>query len=178
MAIYSVSGGCSGTFTEISCDDNSGFGNMPKISLTGQTPGATLYIRVWDNNNDQTGTCQIDAADLASNYCVTGNGIDQGNGCAQLTAASNNQLGSIWDADDKLDFTSNWTYDFTVNLGANDGGADGICFVIQNDDQGLAASGTSGGAMGAGGINNSLIFEIDTYLNTLLLSNIQLGEHI
>ncbi len=166
MSVYSVSGGCSSTFTQIACDDNSGFGNMPEITLTGQTPGNTLYIKLWDNNNNQTGTFEIDAADLSSNYCVTGNGIDQSNGCAQLTAASNNQVSSIWDADDKLDFSVNWTYDFTVNLGNNDGGADGICFVIHNDPNGLQTTGTAGGAMGAGGITNSLIVEIDTYLNT------------
>ena len=166
MAIYTASGGCGGALTQITCDDNSGFGNMSKATLTGQTPGNTLYVRVWDNNNNQTGTFEIDAADLSSDYCVTGNGIDQGSGCAQLTAAVNGQLGSIWDADDKLDFTSDWTYDFTVNLGNSDAGADGVCFVIQNDPAGLNASGTPGGAMGAGGITNSLIVEIDTYLNT------------
>jgi hypothetical protein len=166
MSIYSVSGGCAGTLTEVSCDDNSGFGNMTKTTLTGQTPGNTLYIRVWDNGNNQTGTFEIDVADLSLDYCVTGNGVDQGSGCAQLTSATNNQLGSIWDADDKFDFTSDFTYDFTVNLGNNNGGADGICFVIQNDPAGLGATGTSGGAMGAGGITNSLILEIDTYLNT------------
>lgn len=165
MSVYSVTGGCSSTFTQIACDDNSGFGNMPEITLSGQTPGNTLYIKIWDNNNNQTGTFQIDAADLSTNYCVTGNGIDQGNGCAQLTSATNNQLGSIWDADDRLDFSVDWTYDFTVNLGSNDGGADGICFVIQNDPAGLSATGAAGGSMGAGGITNSLIIEIDTYLN-------------
>ncbi len=166
MAVYSVSGGCGGTLTQITCDDNSGFGNMSKMILNGQTPGNTLYIRVWDKNNNQTGTFEIDASDLSSDYCVTGNGIDQGSGCAQLTSATNNQLGSIWDADDRFDFTSDWTFDFSVNLGSSDGGADGVCFVIQNDPAGLGASGTSGGSMGAGGIANSLIFEIDTYINT------------
>lgn len=166
MSVYSVTGNCSGTFTQLACDDNSGFGNMPEIVLTSQTPGNIIYVRVWDNNNNQTGTFEIDAADLSSDYCVTGNGIDQGSGCAQLTSATNNQLGSIWDADDKFDFTADFTYDFTVNLGNNDGGADGITFVIQNDPAALGATGTSGGAMGAGGITNSLIVEIDTYLNT------------
>ena len=166
MAVYSVSGGCGSTFTELACDDISGFGNMPKITLTAQTPGNTLYIRVWDKNNNQTGTFEIDVADLSINYCVTGNGIDQGNGCAQLTSATNGQLGSIWDADDRLDFTTDWAFDFSVYLGSNDNGADGICFVIQDDPAGLSASGSSGGSMGAGGITNSLIVEIDTYLNT------------
>jgi len=166
MSVYSTSGGCGGALTEISCDDNSGFGNMSKISLTGQTAGATLYIRVWDNGNNETGTFELDAADLSSDYCVTGDGTDMGSGCAELTDAVNDELGSIWDADDKLDFTTSWSYDFTVNLGTSDAGADGVCFVIQNDPSALTATGTSGGSMGSGGITNSLIVEIDTYLNT------------
>lgn len=166
MSIYSESGGCGGTLTEIACDDNSGFGNMTKTTLTGQTPGNTLYIRVWDNGNNQTGTFEIDVADMSTDYCVTGNSIDQGNGCAQLTPAANGQVGTIWDADNKFDFTSDFTYDFTVNLGNNDAGADGITFVIQNDPAGLSAAGGAGGSMGSGGITNSLIIEIDTYWNT------------
>jgi len=166
MAIYSVTGSCSSTFTQLACDDNSGFGTMPKIALYGQTPGNTLYVRVWDPGNNQAGTFEIDAADLSSNYCVTGDGVDQGAGCAQLTAAVNDELGSIWDADDKLDFTADWSFDFTINLGSSDAGADGACFVIHNDPAALGATGSSGGSMGAGGITNSLIIEIDTYLNT------------
>ncbi|MCP4441176.1 MAG: T9SS type A sorting domain-containing protein [Aureispira sp.] len=166
MSIYSTSGNCSSALTQIACDDNSGFGAMPKIALYGLTPGNILYVRVWDPNDNQAGTFEIDAADLSFNYCVTGDGTDQGAGCAQLTAATNGQLGSIWDADDKLDFTTDWSYDFTVNLGTNDAGADGICFVIHNDPTALGTTGLPGNAMGAGGISNSLIVEIDTYLNT------------
>jgi len=89
-----------------------------------------------------------------------------GSGCGQLTSASNDQNGAIWDADDLLDFSGDFTYDFIVNLGANDAGADGMAFVMHNDPSGLATTGTSGGSLGAGGIANSLIVEIDTYLNT------------
>ena len=47
MAVYSTLS-CSGTFTQIGCDDNSSVNpGMPRVILTGQTPGAVLYIRVW-----------------------------------------------------------------------------------------------------------------------------------
>lgn len=166
MAIYSASGGCAGTLTELSCNDNSGTGNMPLINSTTLAPGSTIYVRVWDNNNDQTGDYTIRVVDLSDLFCYTGNAVSTGSGCAQLTAASNDQNGSIWDANDVLDFTTDWSYDFKVNLGSSDGGADGVCFVIQNDPAGLLASGTSGGSMGAGGITNSLIVEVDTYINS------------
>ncbi|MBC7862321.1 MAG: hypothetical protein IAF38_05050 [Bacteroidia bacterium] len=86
--------------------------------------------------------------------------------CINLTPASNNQLGCAWDANSTLNFASNFSYDFTVNLGSSDAGADGIAFVMQNDPLGRCVCGTAGGALGAGGITNSLIVELDTYLNT------------
>ncbi len=166
MSVYSNSGGCSGTFTELQCDDASGLGNMPTIQLTGLTPGQTLYIRLWDKNDDETGNFILQCADPQTGFCVNGDATDLGSGCADLTDAVNDELGSIWDANDRMDFTTDWSHDFTINLGNNDGGADGICFVIHNDPNGTTTTGGSGGGMGAMGISNSLIIEVDTYLNT------------
>lgn len=56
MAIYS--GLCS-ALTLIQCDDDSGNGLMPSITLTGQTPGATLYVRMWEYGNDNNGSFEI-----------------------------------------------------------------------------------------------------------------------
>lgn len=41
--------GTCGALSLVSCDDNSGNGNYSKIVLLGQTPGAVLRIRVWEN---------------------------------------------------------------------------------------------------------------------------------
>lgn len=42
------SGTCGGTLTSIACDDDSSTdGSFSLVSLTGQTPGATLYVSVW-----------------------------------------------------------------------------------------------------------------------------------
>ncbi|MFT6282636.1 MAG: hypothetical protein ACJA0U_002773 [Salibacteraceae bacterium] len=166
MAVYSTSTTCAGVLTELDCNADSGSADMAVFTLTSQTPGDSLFIRVWDENNDQTSTYEIDASDQTQNYCVTGDAIDLGSGCAQLTNTSTlSQTGSIWDADSRLDFTIDFSYDFVINLGSNDAGADGICFVIQNDPAGLQAFGVAGGAIGAGGINNSLIIETDTFIN-------------
>jgi len=86
--------------------------------------------------------------------------------CVQLTANSTSQTGCAWDANSTLNFGADFTYDFTVNLGSNDGGADGIAFVIQNDPAGTCACGNSGNGFAAAGVTNSLIVEVDTYLNT------------
>lgn len=57
MAIYS--GTCAGTLTPLACDDDSGRDLFSLITLTGQTPGATLFIRVWDYGGNDTGTFGI-----------------------------------------------------------------------------------------------------------------------
>ena len=54
---------CSSLFL-IACDDNSSSnGNMPLLSLSGQTPGATIWIRVWENGGDVSGSFDICATD-------------------------------------------------------------------------------------------------------------------
>jgi len=57
MAIYS---GTCGVLTLIECDDDdSANGLMSSITRTGLTPGATIYIRVWEYGNDNPGTFDI-----------------------------------------------------------------------------------------------------------------------
>jgi gliding motility-associated-like protein len=57
MAIYSGSN-CN-SLTLITCDDNGGTNSMAKISKTGLTPGDTIWIRVWENGNNNNGTFGI-----------------------------------------------------------------------------------------------------------------------
>ncbi|WP_223033705.1 T9SS type A sorting domain-containing protein [Hanstruepera marina] len=57
MAVYT--GSCN-ALTLVSCDDNtSSNGLMPLIIRTDLTPGETLYIRFWENGNDNNGTFGI-----------------------------------------------------------------------------------------------------------------------
>ena len=98
-------------------------------------------------------------------YTIIGNASVSGT-CTVLTPNTTNQKGCAWDVNSTLNFLSPFSYDFVVNLGSSNAGADGISFVMQNDAKGRCACGTAGGSLGAGGINNSLIIEIDTYLNS------------
>jgi len=60
MAIYS---GTCNSLTLIECDDDdSPNGAMPRISRTGLTPGATIYIRFWEFGNNSNGTFGICAS--------------------------------------------------------------------------------------------------------------------
>lgn len=57
MAVYT--GTCS-ALTQIACNDNaSANGAMPLISLTGLTPSSTIYIRFWEDGNNNNGTFSI-----------------------------------------------------------------------------------------------------------------------
>ena len=55
MALYS---GACGALVLISCDDDSGTGAMSYLSASGLTPGATIWVRVWDYGGG-TGTFGI-----------------------------------------------------------------------------------------------------------------------
>lgn len=97
MAIYS--GSC-GSLSLLACDDdNSANGANPEISLSGRTPGETLYIRVWDKNNDEDGYFNICATD--------GLPIDPGQQC-QLgyTICSNSTIGGNADGMGTNELTS------------------------------------------------------------------------
>lgn len=63
MALYSA-GSCSGTFTELECDDDDGTGSMPAIYYSGLTPGNTYYVRFWGILGE-SGTFDICAYDPA-----------------------------------------------------------------------------------------------------------------
>lgn len=57
--VLSVFSGTCQTLTELDCDDDDGDANYSLINLTGQTPGATLYIGVWRYANSTTNTGQF-----------------------------------------------------------------------------------------------------------------------
>lgn len=83
---------------------------------------------------------------------------------AQLTSAANDQRGQLWSVG-KIDFTKNFSFTFDAFLGASDAGADGIAIVFHNSPAGSSAIGSAGSGMGAGGIANGLVLELDTYNN-------------
>lgn len=89
MAIYS---GTCGSLTLISCDDDSSpNGAMPMISATGLTPGATIYVRMWDYGGG-TGTFSICAMETTAcggaannDYCPYPATLTQGPGTFSAT---------------------------------------------------------------------------------------------
>lgn len=62
LAVYS--GGCE-LLTALGCSDDEGNGAFSMLSLTGLTPGTTIYARAWEYANDTLGTFNISAYDAS-----------------------------------------------------------------------------------------------------------------
>ncbi|TNF30988.1 MAG: PKD domain-containing protein [Bacteroidetes bacterium] len=94
-------------------------------------------------------------------YQINGNAVQTSCNCWRLTPAANGQNGSVWNIN-LYDLTVPFNFTFDVFLGCNDGGADGIAFVLQPLS---VNAGSSGGGIGYAGINPSLAVELDNYQN-------------
>ena len=55
LIIQLYTGNC-GSLVVLACDDNSGTGNHARVTVTGRTPGETIYARVVESGSNQTGT--------------------------------------------------------------------------------------------------------------------------
>lgn len=92
------------TYTELACDDDSGPGLMPQISMGGLTPGQTYYIRFWQyfGGTGNFNVCVVEAAATAANQDCSGatgvcsnasfSGNSNGAGTPELNAANSGCL--------------------------------------------------------------------------------------
>lgn len=96
MEVFTAVGGCTGTLTSIACDDDSGPGLFPYLSLTGLTPGETLYVRMADFG---FGTADYGSFQLAAfPYAIWSGDISTafptaGNWCSQVTPGFGDNVG-------------------------------------------------------------------------------------
>ncbi|MFT3795964.1 GEVED domain-containing protein [Flavobacterium sp.] len=60
-ALMAFTGTCAGGLTSLGCSDDEGVDAFSILNLTGLTPGATIYARVWEYANDTFGTFQVSA---------------------------------------------------------------------------------------------------------------------
>jgi gliding motility-associated-like protein len=97
------------------------------------------------------------------NTTAVGDAVDQGDNCFLITNDLSNQRGGVW-YDNPIDFSNDFAINYQNNFGDNDSsGADGMALVFKTTPD--AVIGDSGGHVGYGGINNSLIVEFDTWKN-------------
>ena len=95
------------------------------------------------------------------------NATQQSPTCIRLTNAINIQRGAAGH-DCQIHLGAEFDLEFTVNLGTNNGGADGMCFVLQQEGNvGNNLIGGNGGDIGYTGspFIPSVAVEIDTYQN-------------
>lgn len=83
----------------------------------------------------------------------------------RLTPDAGNQSGNAWSYG-KVDFARSFTASYSAYFGTKDAaGADGIATVFHNSPSGVNATGGGGSGIGAQGIANGIVLEIDTYNN-------------
>ncbi|MEM9917174.1 MAG: gliding motility-associated C-terminal domain-containing protein [Bacteroidota bacterium] len=86
MAVYSYSGSCASLTLE-ACDDNSGGGNDPRLTVEDgcnfENINEVFYVRVWENGNDENGTFNLCA------YAHTPAVPDDVTGCTNNPVAGN-----------------------------------------------------------------------------------------
>jgi hypothetical protein len=104
------------------------------------------------------------------NWFVNGNGDvkyleDEKIVRINLTQNDNGQVTSAWFYR-KVNLSKSFEIRFKVYLGNDNGGADGVTFVLQNDSRGFQALGYAGGSLGYSGISPSVAVEFDTWQNT------------
>ncbi len=130
------------------------------------TQGPDGYVYYADIVNGQIGRLRIDTLDLEPGTLLARGSaaFDAANNEYILTQAVNNQTGTVMSTS-RIDLSQAATFSFDVFLGANDGGADGLGFVLHNDPAGVNAIGATGGGLGLSGIVNGLAIEFDTYNN-------------
>lgn len=95
-------------------------------------------------------------------YQLNGSTVDLGGGVYRMTDAVNSQFGSLW-YKFQHDLNTNFNLQGQMNFGADAGGADGMCFVMQRN---CLTAGVGGGGLGYSGITGqSFAVEFDTYQN-------------
>ena len=94
----------------------------------------------------------------SSSLCL-GTQADVANeGLVNLTSASASQFGSA-QSQIQIDLASDFSISSRILLGSDDGGADGIVFVLHNDPAGDTANGSA--------IQNGFAVEFDTFDNSI-----------
>jgi hypothetical protein len=88
MEVYS--GSC-GAWVSLGCDDDSGTGLMPQLTLPGLTPGVTYAIRFWQYGGTGTGTFNI----CIQSISITAPANDECAGATALTVNPNNLCGTV-----------------------------------------------------------------------------------
>jgi hypothetical protein len=155
-------------FTDIRDSDAINNAGTAEISFTVSSAGQNNHGLDIGYQPTATMSC------LALPVTVVGNASVLANNEFQLTPDLTTQLGAIWGTN-RINLAQPFDYSAKVYLGANDNGADGMTFTLQNSS--ASAQGQNGRGLGAGdtwsgggttdysGLSPALNVELDTYAN-------------
>ena len=129
-----------------------------------------LLLSIFGFSSPVQAVSDCDTAYSASNFTLGGVASDS-SGTVTLTPNAGGQFGAIWNKS-RVDLSSDFCVIADVYLGNNDGGADGLAFVMQPNS---VAAGGSGGGLGYMGITPSFAVEYDTWPNGGDLYNDHVG---
>ena len=99
---------------------------------------------------------------ITGSFILNGNAVQTIPNTFRLTEAINSQSGSAWNSV-TLNLTQPFNFDVDMFFGYNNGGADGIAFLLQPISTSI---GTGGGGMGYQGVSPSFAVEFDTWQNS------------
>ncbi len=117
----------------------------------------------YTSSNGNTTTLVVNPLPVITpNFILNGDATIQPGNVFQLTPALGNQSGSVWN-NIQINLNNPFHFNIDLFLGCNNGGADGIAFVLQPISTSL---GSSGGGLGYAGINPSFSVEFDTWQNS------------
>lgn len=146
--------------TPVECDSD-GDGIADSLDLDDDNDGIEDCIERGLDSNSTIGTI----------FKLNGTATQVNPKQVRLTPASNTQAGQMWSYG-KVDFSKSFTLSYEANFGSSDGGADGIATVFHNSPAGADAVGATGAGIGALGIQNGIVLEVDTYDNGPSLGDI------
>jgi hypothetical protein len=126
---------------------------------------------ICDIDDDNDGILDCEERNLTGTvseyFNITGDASETSVNEFRLTPNLNNQSGQAWSFG-RIDFNESFSLSFEANFGTNNNsGADGIAAVFHNDPAGNNVVGNNGIAIGAGGIQDGIAIEFDTYQNAL-----------
>ncbi|TYA70182.1 lectin-like domain-containing protein [Seonamhaeicola marinus] len=121
-----------------------------------------------DDDNDGLLDCTekgITYGTITEVFTLSGTATETSSTEFQLTSATNSQAGAAT-IKDRINFNNSFSFSFNAFLGYNDNGADGIAIIFHDDPAGTSAVGAVGEGLGAQGIQNGIVLELDTYYNS------------
>jgi hypothetical protein len=168
---YSVDGVLIATLDEDLATNYFGGSDYAYFGFTAGTGGLYEQLKVrWltlDGSLEDGAILDADRADLprAPTFVTNGDATyDAALNKFIVTPDTELQHGSVM-TEERIDLAKSFAITLSINLGANDAGADGMAFVIHNDPLGNQALGGLGGAMGSLNILNGLAIQLDTFQN-------------